>query len=101
MLTGTHKNTKIGDELDCDGELLVAPMLHIDDWLTKGMAVEVIKHIAAVFDLSEILAAVEKHEEAKNNAEWCEDHGEDRNKMNAEEIEDDEGYPENDNLQPL
>lgn len=64
MLTGTHKNIKIGDELDCDKELLVAPMLHIDDWLTKDMAVEVIKHLVVAFDMKGLLEDVEKYEES-------------------------------------
>ncbi len=63
METGTHKNTQIDDALDCDGELQINYGGDSIDWLTKDMAVGVIKHLAAVFDIDEILEAVEKYEE--------------------------------------
>ena len=65
MITGTHKDTCIENELDADGQLMIYALHDTGDWLTKDMAVAVIKHLCKVFGLSEILASVEKYEEAK------------------------------------
>ena len=64
MIVGTHKNISIDDELDCDGELTITPAMYMDDWLTKSMAISVIKHLSLVFGLDVIVEAVEKLEES-------------------------------------
>lgn len=65
MITGTHKSVVIANELDCDNEAGIdrLSVTMDNDWLTKDMAVAVIKHLCKVFRLSEILASVEKYEE--------------------------------------
>lgn len=57
METGTHKNTVLADKLDCDGELGIATMNDMDDWLTRDMAIAIINHLCSVFNItnSEVL----------------------------------------------
>ena len=50
MQIGTHKNTLIDDELDCDGQLKLE-YISENDWLTEDMADDFIKHLATVFNL--------------------------------------------------
>ncbi len=63
MLIGTHKNIQIDDELDSDGELPLE-FVQAADWLTKSMALSVIKHLATLFKLEVIIEAVERYEES-------------------------------------
>ena len=65
MKTGTREDMFLARDIDSDGELEVS-IFDSNDWLTKSMAVSVIKHLASkeVFDLEVILEAVELYNES-------------------------------------
>ena len=63
MKTGTREDMFLARDIDSDGELEVS-IFDSNDWLTKSMAVSVIKHLATIFKLELIIEAVELYNES-------------------------------------
>ena len=64
MNTGTHKSIEIADKLDCDGELPINIDSYVEnvkpnEWLDKGMAYDIIEHLAKAFDISVVITISE------------------------------------------
>lgn len=60
-ISGIH----FDDKVDSDGDIEVL-IMDKNEFLDKKYAIDVIKHLSKVFDIDEVLEAIEKHEELSN-----------------------------------
>lgn len=57
IVTGTNQRLFMDDKPDSDGEMNISMPIHSDDgdtadtWINKEMAIEIIAHLTAVFEI--------------------------------------------------